>query len=314
MPDLTTHFIFGRKVLDHVAPEVLQLAQYQQAAFDYGAQGPDILYFRKSIVGIVRLAGQGNLLHDKNITETFSFMKRYIRKKEGTAEHEVLAAYYLGFICHYYLDKTVHPYVYYLQGEIKKRRPKRSAHAIHARIEAELDSIFYEIFYRKPVTMFPLQKYLQLSHAKKTILAKMLQALLRQVYGQDVRLDEIVKCFDDFVTISKLMYDHVGLFSSVYTAVGKHSFAAQNLTNHVKHKLILTDTANFNERVWYHPEDTSIRCNKSVVTLFNEAKVRARAVLDQEHVTMRYSSEISFPTSRNFCGSRNHSGKSATNI
>ncbi len=108
----------------------------ERDALVLGAQGPDPLF----MLGIFPLGPSsrpgplGNLLHTRR---TGAFLCALCRRaKDGS---EVERAYAMGFLTHYALDSTVHPYVY---AHSVDKHGKYSS-LLHMRLEKRWDTLFY---------------------------------------------------------------------------------------------------------------------------------------------------------------------------
>ena len=138
MPAIYTHVRFGEEVLKVLPAPLATLAKKHKECFYLGTQGPDLLFYHKPFKGKDKnparkkgwdmhavapegffLNGAKLLIEDKaNYDEEGNFYPT-------SAE----AAYLLGFLCHFTLDYTAHPYI-----------DKHSANGLsHAKIESELD-------------------------------------------------------------------------------------------------------------------------------------------------------------------------------
>lgn len=102
-----------------------------------GAQGPDPLF----VLGMfpLKLSAKpsplGNLLHSYR---TGAFLRALCRRaKDGS---DLDRAYALGFLTHYALDSTVHPYVY-----AHSNKPDGSySSSLHMRLEKHWDALYYQ--------------------------------------------------------------------------------------------------------------------------------------------------------------------------
>ena len=138
MPAIYTHVRFGEKVLEVLPAHLAALAEKHKECFYLGTQGPDLLFYHKPFQGKDKnparkkgwdlhavapegffLNGAKHLLGDKqNYDDEGSFCPT-------SAE----AAYLLGFLCHFTLDFTTHPYI-----------DENSINGLsHGKIESELD-------------------------------------------------------------------------------------------------------------------------------------------------------------------------------
>lgn len=132
MPDLWTHYFFSSDV-----KKDNQLHISWDALYGLGAQGPDFLFYldfqpwkKKSTFRF------GNLVHQEKPKE---LMKYVLELLDGAGD--VLRDYLLGFIAHYALDSTAHPFVFYYA--------KDTIH--HKLLEASIDALLFEERMARPL-------------------------------------------------------------------------------------------------------------------------------------------------------------------
>lgn len=137
MPAIFTHVQFGKEVASTLPPTLSALAEKHPECFYLGTQGPDILFYHRPLMSKNNdarklgwtmhaeaaepffLKGAKILLEDKaNYDESGNFLPQ-------TAE----AAYLLGFLCHFTLDWSCHPYI----------DEQTTAKLSHGKIESEFD-------------------------------------------------------------------------------------------------------------------------------------------------------------------------------
>lgn len=141
MPTTYTHDLFGKMVLQKLPEEMRDIVKAHPMAYIIGLHGPDILFyyrpFHKNEVNQT-----GHRMHGEIAADFFKHCKRqYLR----TGDEKVLS-YTMGFICHYMLDSSCHPYIY--------RYTDRTG-ATHAEIETELDRALMEKNGKNPFTYHP---------------------------------------------------------------------------------------------------------------------------------------------------------------
>ena len=306
MPDFTTHYLFGEQVYDLLTPQMQTVIGENRTAFNYGTQGPDFLFFYRSVSGALSgnpLLKMGSRLHEERIGETMDFMKRYIASKQDTGrEFDVLRAYYMGYICHYFLDKTVHPYVYFLENSLCEHHPERTHRSMHCRIEAELDSILYRFFKKKPVTTFPVKNYFTMDAFSKNVISRMYSQLFESVFDLSVEVQDLMRSFDDTRNTTCLLYDNSGMLPVMRNILGEIFPKTLDLTYMIKPKTVKTDTANFRENPWHHPLFPEQRSRRSVLGLFNDAKDAAVPALEQTFAGLEDGEGVPFDTSLTFGG------------
>lgn len=110
MPDLLTHTLFSSMVFDDIKNEALKMSISKNLnLYRLGAQGPDFFFYYKPLSPFSRrISDLGRIMHQKNTADFFIGAINEIEKNE---DHELFLVYLIGFLCHFYLDKNIHPYV-----------------------------------------------------------------------------------------------------------------------------------------------------------------------------------------------------------
>lgn len=131
MPDAYAHYRFGKEVYNCLPFVYRKPLERYRELFDIGLHGPDILFYYWPLSSNpVNQLGYDS--HEQPASGFFQKMKElYIH----TENKEALKAYLYGFICHFTLDSTCHPY-------IEKMIAKSSF--THSEIETELERFLME--------------------------------------------------------------------------------------------------------------------------------------------------------------------------
>ena len=128
MPTTFTHDVFGKDVWKLLPKQLKGIIRENEEVYRIGLHGPDIFFyyypFMKNKTNQI-----GHRMHRENASEFFNRAIEAFRKEP----FEPLAAYLLGFACHFVLDSTCHGYV----GKFE-----RETGTTHAEIETELDRYF----------------------------------------------------------------------------------------------------------------------------------------------------------------------------
>ncbi len=144
MPAVIAHALFARRVLARLREnrEGRPLPT-DDALVQVGAQGPDLLYFHRVFPWQPgrSYARYGLRLHNispERLFETCAWLLREYPRDARAALSVVT-----GWLCHYALDRTVHPFVLYWQRELQAQQPRyaRRPNFYHYRIESALDTI-----------------------------------------------------------------------------------------------------------------------------------------------------------------------------
>jgi hypothetical protein len=114
MPNYFAHSVFGQRVFHYLSPELQRQVDQQWESYACGQYGPDPLFFyrfwRRNLV-----AQEGHALHGQTPQSALERMRRPVEEEQPFA-----LGYAMGFLCHFMLDSSCHPYVYEMndRGEI----------------------------------------------------------------------------------------------------------------------------------------------------------------------------------------------------
>ncbi len=163
-----------------------------------GANGPDPLYcyqmynpFRK-----YEMTPLADKMHDEN---TGKFLKNLFLRARTDAQKD----YCLGFLCHYAMDSTIHPYVRYVTESYGSAFNIPSGHQF---FETALDSLLSERMdgercadYEAYCPEISEMEMHQISHLLR-------QAILATYPEYDIPQNEYIRAFKDFKLIKSFFY------------------------------------------------------------------------------------------------------------
>lgn len=141
MPTTYAHDAFGKIVYQKLPEEMKQIIGNERTAYLIGLHGPDILFYNRPFCKNP-ISQKGHEMHEELASVFFSACK----KKYMEEESEILLAYMFGFVCHYMLDSTCHPYI---NEYIEKTGVS------HDEIETEFDRELMERNNRNPFRFHP---------------------------------------------------------------------------------------------------------------------------------------------------------------
>ncbi|MBO8427620.1 MAG: zinc dependent phospholipase C family protein [Firmicutes bacterium] len=169
MPSILTHYAFIKNI-EKDTNNIIYL----------GTQGPDPYFFfpyglikRKNTKEITNI---GTLLHDYDPSRVFTYLYEYIKNHNFDT---TLMSYFKGYIAHYALDSTCHPYIFYKSGFVT---PNDNNHKFyfftHAYIESSIDRLIVNHFNIK------ISPSNSIKNKKEDILkvSKMMACLLKDVF------------------------------------------------------------------------------------------------------------------------------------
>lgn len=281
MPSFITHHVFGHEVLKKCTEgDVLRIIWENESAFNWGLQGPDLLFFRKALSGKSTLHPYGNTMHsDRDVGGLLSDMKKYIYGVQGEKQKETLLSYFYGFLLHYCLDSTVHPYVYALQEREAGKTPTLNTSYIHARIESDIDSAIYPLFSGgQSATEFDLKQYAY-TDEMTSLVEGLYRTVLLERYGINVLEGEIISSFSDAYFLERLLIDKSGIIYPLANFIEGILGKQGKYTGNIKTKAPFDrDVLNTKRNAWsspWHNEQNYL----SVLDLFDSAMLCGKKLL-----------------------------------
>lgn len=204
MPAIIAHYLFSEMVVPPLVQDISRAKVYI-----WGSQGPDFLYFSLPIHLRWRtLAHIGNQMHTQDVEKNLAFMADCCRQAQGQ-EKEILLSYFYGFLAHYVLDSTFHPYVYGLQRHFKTVLPKASDNYLHRQIETNLDVLFLKHFRNMTIQDFSVISHFERSPELMQI-CEMYQKLIQNEYGRFFPLRSISHAFLSLKLVYSFFYSPRG--------------------------------------------------------------------------------------------------------
>ncbi len=107
MPACYAHYRFGAKALKELSISIQKTVQKNRELYDIGVHGPDILFFYRPLKRN-EVNAYGNTIHHESASIFFKKARTIYAKN---ADKEAMLAYLLGFVAHFALDTTDHPYI-----------------------------------------------------------------------------------------------------------------------------------------------------------------------------------------------------------
>lgn len=145
MADFLTHTIFAEEVLNRINDKKLKNEiEQRMKLYVLGAQGPDIFYYYNFLPWqkskhVSRIA---TLIHNFKTGDFLKMGIKYALKTNSDKEKYNLLTYMLGFLCHFHLDKNIHPYVCYCTENKIYKTDGTLAKVSHQDIETTIDIIY----------------------------------------------------------------------------------------------------------------------------------------------------------------------------
>lgn len=217
MPACLTHNQFATDVLSRLEEPGLD-----RCAFAWGAQGPDFLFCHRYFKtmrdkSIKTLQEYGSALHRTSPSKTLEAMRDFVR----THKDPIYRSYVLGFLCHYALDSTAHPYVNARAAEMAGARENETQGTMHGEIEAALDAIVLRWKTGKIPSEVKLKDTFPKNEGVQRMIARLYREVLFAVYGAEVSEEALYQATKDAHLLFAACNDRTGLKRSIFNVIEK---------------------------------------------------------------------------------------------
>lgn len=277
MPSLITHDLFGGDVYDALY-STIGGSRDEHHAFLLGNQGPDPLFYAHVDPLLRQAHGLGSRMHREQTPELILAMKRAISLLEE-GERAIGRAYALGFLCHYLLDRSVHPLVYSYEHAICDAGIEgldRQDHSeVHAVIESELDEMVLTVKLQTTARQFnPSTQVLRASDQVLDIVSKMYVHVADSVFAWTIPANSFRASLKHMRTVQgRVFYSPRGvkrrLIGSLETLIRRHSFL--RAMSHRNKEIFESDFDNHDHLPWENPLTGEVS-TMSFWDLYDEAR------------------------------------------
>lgn len=284
MPALITHNRFAAAVQQQ-AKRTSYLSSCIQAApmaFQWGAQGPDILFFHRPWSDN-KVSQTGHRMHEERIYQIFSAMTNVCIETKSP----IAAAYLMGFCCHYALDKTVHPFVTYIANyRLDPLYPKYHQSTLHNLCEAE----FERAVLTKEGTdsaVYRADRMLTADAVSCETAASLFIPAVWEAYGTKLSAVSVSRSMHTMLQVQHLLHDKSG-----HRAQFLQHFSGISLAETVNSlirplKPLAADCLNLSHQPWIDAAHPYRRCYTDLFQLMQQAQQPALQLMDACYQSMR---------------------------
>lgn len=294
MPNIITHKIFAEEVLKNMTKHDIRaiIEKYPQSYY-IGSNGPDFLFFSHikpwEAYKNHTLNRLGSRMHAEHINDFYAVALRCVKQQETQTVKETMMAYLFGHLCHWALDKTTHPYIFYRTGNCKGKSA-----GYHHRFESMMDTMMLDKFKGISIKEFPCYEICEYDEDILKAIARIYVPIAKEVYHVDVKVHDIRETLNSWYDVQKLLYDpntiKYPLVKGFETIVRQPWKITGNI---VKAKVDdRYDILNEEKRMWTHPCDATLQSNASFLELFNEAIPTAIAVIEKAYGCIEYDADV----------------------
>lgn len=275
MPGFTTHYLFGIDAYKEINDKRIKKNLYHNhSAFALGLQGPDVFFYYLPSY-LLHKENLGALAHDTDTGAFFAYLlesrKQFIGKPRLLA---VADAYITGFIGHYTLDCTVHPYVYAFTS-YDPAHPKKNTEYFgqHAYFETELDCELLACKKGLSPSHFHQNSTIAMSRKQRRVISQMLCYAYNNTYpGIGASKRQIASATRWMQLGTRAVNDPSGQKKVLVRfieglALGRPFVSAMLPSDRYR---FVPDAMNFAHKKWIHPW-TKESSNESFLNLYQKA-------------------------------------------
>ncbi|MDD4035969.1 MAG: zinc dependent phospholipase C family protein [Bacilli bacterium] len=298
MPKTLTHTYFILDVYDELDKKSQQRLINHKEYLKTFAESTNILYLynfnncnnKKKVKNLI------HNFHTKKTKEFFENLIKYIKSNKLEKNPEIIALLY-GFISHYILDITLHPYIYYKSGILdKKKKNTYKYNGMHEDIESYFDA--YMIYTKEGIEpkKFKLHQFLYNINSLSPETISMLDWVFAEtynhpnigrIYGKAIkRAKRITK---------KFMYDPLGFKKGVYKIIDKITSKStkklETLSYCIHHKK-KQYYLNLDKNVWHHPVDQNETYNYSFIEMYRIAILKTLDIINKVNTILYNNKEL----------------------
>ena len=274
MPAALTHYLFSKNLVKN--------DKYKDI-FLLACQGPDTLFFYgyniKKRDDKKDINSFGFYLHSINPTDLYHNMLAYAFKKDGE-EKEILIEFTRGFVYHYLLDRTIHPYVFYNTGFPYTNKKYNLNHGF---FEGSLDTALMKknncnISNRKAIKAN--KKYVKLC---STMIASVANSMMKKEILKD---DSYYKAYKDFRLVRLILDSKYGIKKTIFNKFFHNS--PMNTLSQPRNIKDNIDYLNDKKSVWLNPSSGE-ESNCNIEELFKKVELDTRII---DNIIYNYKDNI----------------------
>jgi len=269
MPSIVTHHYFAKDVLNQLPIEIKKSIQNQENLYYIFAQSFDNLFYYKFLT-----PWQGKNIRDLGEKAQQTNINLYFKNillEKNNLNIDILRAYLYGSICHYCLDRTCHPFIFYYTGHKNIAYKYRG---LHEKMEVNIDAYIYKEKTKNDIKNASLGDVL----LPKTTLPFELKKSMNQIFQNTFQEQKIGEYYEKSIKTGNFLLKHFvtdqkGFKKSIYKIKDSITFWSkrkyQYLSFHVTN--INLSFLNLQHEKWCYPTNKNITHYESFPELYNKA-------------------------------------------
>lgn len=295
MPGFTTHYLFGVQTLRRLntSPLKKELSQ-NHTAFGLGLQGPDIFFYDLPSYVIYR-TNIGSSAHTADTGKFLFFLLQSRFLFPESKKRRIAESYIAGFIGHYLLDTTCHPYVYYRSKDYPGSPASLGRHIY---LEADIDTALLRHYKKIQPSEFYQERTIKLSATEHYVIAKILHYCYSNVYANlCVSFSTTLRATFSMPLAIRLLHDSTGQKKAL-VRMGERLIPGYPLVSPLIPSDFLSfspDPLNLAHSAWKNPWNDNEVSTASFPVLFHSASRRYAGYLKRLDGIFSCKNKAAFP-------------------
>ena len=276
MPNIITHTLFAQEIFDKVDENTHDLFEPRLHLLEIGSNGPDFLFFHgmnpKDFFKKSDLRVSGSMFHAGHVNEFYQKALISIRNEADEEIKKDMMTYVCGHLCHWTLDATSHPYVFYRTGTCKGKSAW-----YHHRFESLIDAIMLKVKKECTIEDFKFYEISDASKEEARAIARIYVPAIRQILGFEIKPHQIMESLKDWHFIESLFYDASGDKLKALQTLETFTKAYNSLSGYIvpNEPDDPYDVMNLLHTRWVHPSDDTLVSTESFFDLYDKAQLLA---------------------------------------
>ncbi len=259
MPGMKMHHVFGAQLIMKGSFDSDESYIFEHPhCFYMGLQGPDLFFYSASAYALYH-KNIGNTMHNERVMAFFEALLSTRDEICNTEEGRNIAdAYIAGFMGHYTLDCTCHPYVYCRTKHLQHEGRDAYDFGMHVALETDMDNAYLTHYMNIDPFDYRMEENLSLSKTEKKVISLLVHRSIVKTYPKKrISCPQTYRSLGQIKLCAKLLLDRSGWkklivrrFEDIFLGYGVISgmITAKGITKY-------PDPCNTKHKTWFNPWD-----------------------------------------------------------
>ena len=267
MPGFLTHYLAGQKLKVCLNEGTQKIINENEEIFSLGCQGPDIFFYYFPGLMYKHTRGIGTAMHNSNLGMFILDIANQCREGKGTA----IFAYTCGFVMHYALDSSAHPYIY-ARTTTKGASEIKNA-ADHRLFETAIDITMLERLLGKKPNDLVQANLIKAPKASLLAAARAASSAIATVYGRAISLSQTYSAMKFMLLFTKFLQTKKGRRKKILRFLEKITIREPLFSCMMHDQHTSLDVMNMEKHEYTPPWESGKTENYSFIELFDRSIV-----------------------------------------